>query len=144
MSDITLKQLMDGIIKNRTGIKGSIEASEPPSTNENEFVLELQNYLGQQRYKEHYFAIIGDINMNLFSDNNPTNDYLDILSESNFISTVNIGTRTQDESSTYIDHVFVRAQDGDLDNKCSSFVLDSHIPHHKATIVSLKTTDYHL
>lgn len=86
----------------------------PPSTNEKDFVLELQNYLGQQRYNEHYFAILGDININLFSDKNLINDYLVILSEFNFTSTINISTRTQDESSTCIDHIFVRAQDGDL------------------------------
>lgn len=81
----------------------------PPSTCEKLFLNKLHDYLRSiERVEADYNIIAGDININLKNNNDITEDYLNIMSEFNFFSTINIFTREEGDSRSCIDHIFLK------------------------------------
>lgn len=110
----------------------------PPSTNAENFIINLKNYLEQTKNTlAEYHAIVGDINLNISDENQITSNYLNTLCEYNYISAINKNTRIQGVSSSCIDHIFVKSKIQDLQNNCASIILDTQITDHKATILGL-------
>lgn len=110
----------------------------PPSTNIDDFIADFGNYLKEYSHNNYdVHCIIGDINLNILFENNIVSDYLNMLSEFNFISTINIPTRVHENSKSCIDHIFVKYKGSNLNEKCSTFVLKNRITDHYATIINL-------
>lgn len=105
----------------------------PPSTSESDFISGLYTYLSQLEDRCDAHMFIGDININLFSDNNITDDYLDVLSEFNFISTVNRSTR----GNSCIDHIFLKTIEMSISDICKTYVVETHLTDHRATVLTL-------
>lgn len=81
----------------------------PPSTCEKSFLNKLQCYLRSIEQEEaDYNIIAGDININIKVDGDITEEYLNIMSEHNFCSTINTFTREEGEARSCIDHIFLK------------------------------------
>lgn len=81
-----------------------------PNTCPNNFNKELSNYLkGIKKYYAH--ILTGDININILSDEDYCQEYLNILNEHDFRSYINKYTRVQNEQESVIDHFFIKCTD---------------------------------
>lgn len=109
-----------------------------PSTCSEQFVLELKPYLEQiNRIVLDNHIFIGDINLNINQENEIVFDYMNILSENNFVSLINKNTRIQGGSASCIDHIFLKSRLNDIQKECLPIVLKSCITDHFSTILSL-------
>ena len=78
--------------------------------------------------------ILGDININLLSENNEkVENYLNNFLEKSLIPCITLPTRIRDYSATLIDHIFLKCPRKLLQNKCSSgnliFDVSDHLPN---------------
>lgn len=97
----------------------------PPSTERQVFVSELSIFFDNVRMDCDVCALVGDMNLNLFEQNEINDDYLNILSEENFLSAINVEkTRIQNNSKSCIDHLFLRRNGGGM------VVLETNITDH--------------
>lgn len=88
-----------------------------PSTDPLQFVADLKGCLSLNNVnKVEYFLFIGDMNIDILEKEGDecVSEYLNTLSEFNFVSTINDFTRVVENSKSCIDHIFVRSK-GDLD-----------------------------
>ena len=74
--------------------------------------------------------IAGDINMNLISNSNNVETYLDNLLTNNFIPCITLPTRITHHSATIIDHINIRTPKNLIQTKCSSGNLFADISDH--------------
>lgn len=110
----------------------------PPSTSPINFVQELYSYLHTESQEPcDFHIIVGDTNLNILHDKKITSDYLNVMSEFNFVSTINTYTRIQGIFKSCIDHIFIQSKKQDIENICSSFVLNSNITDHCSIILNL-------
>ncbi|CAH2012904.1 unnamed protein product [Acanthoscelides obtectus] len=82
----------------------------PPSTNANAFVEDLEVFLKKSSKHVDMHFLTGDININILEHSETSQNYLNLLSEHNFISTINNFTRVDLTSKTCIDHMFVKGK----------------------------------
>ena len=102
-----------------------------PASCVDEFNNHLKNYLEIHTKNNHQHILVGDININILSDIEHSQTYLNILGEQDFHSCVNVYTRVQGESKSCIDHVFVK----NLNKQPPlSVVLESHVTDHYTLI----------
>lgn len=88
----------------------------PPSTDVYEFNKGLQEYMQENNDKNNYSIFVGDINVDIMSSTDYTNEYLSILNEFGYTSVINGHTRVQGATATCIDHIFVRSRYDILSN----------------------------
>lgn len=108
----------------------------PPSTNANEFNIELSNCLRHNPEVSDLHVIIGDINIDILHVDTNGEDYLNILSGEGFESMINKPTRVQGETARCIDHIFVRKQNN-LDCKFMPAIIQSDITDHYTTVIQV-------
>lgn len=110
----------------------------PPSTDIREFINSFGQYLAASRVITDYHFILGDININILDeDDRLVSDYLNMLSEFDFVSTINGITR--DASGTCLDHIFVRSKIFEVSNNlCTPCIYKSALTDHSSTILNLK------
>lgn len=108
-----------------------------PSSSPYQFNQDLRNYLNENNTHIHnYKIIVGDINIDILSDLDYSQEYLNIFSEAGYNSVINNYTRVTHSSKSCIDHIFVRsAQDLDL---YEGIILKSNITDHFATLLNLE------
>lgn len=98
-----------------------------PASCVDEFNNHLKNYLETHTRNKHQHILVGDININILSDTEHSQTYLNILGEQDFHSCVNVYTRVQGESKSCIDHLFVK----NINKQPPlSVVLESHVTDH--------------
>lgn len=82
----------------------------PPSSNPALFIQDLDIVMGNLRLPNEAICIVtGDINLDLADQNNNfTQQYINILATRGFESQINCPTRVTPETSTVIDHIFLK------------------------------------
>ena len=112
-----------------------------PKGNINHFNSALNNIISQ--ISDNTLAIVlGDININLLSENNvKINEYLNNFLTSNFIPCITLPTRIRNHSISLIDHIFIKTPRKLIQNKCSSGNLITDISDHLAnfSFLDIKT-----
>lgn len=96
------------------------------------FINEFSSFLDNVTAKN--LIIIGDLNINILSDSNDSNNYLSMMSSFGLASLVNEITRAF--SSSCIDHLFVR-QGLNNNHKINSIVFDFEVTDHASIIFSI-------
>ncbi|KAJ8972968.1 hypothetical protein NQ317_019315 [Molorchus minor] len=66
-----------------------------PTLNNKDFLEHLDYYLGNKHFRSNINIIVGDINIDLLANDNISNEYLNIMSEHNFLPTINRITRNE-------------------------------------------------
>ena len=104
-----------------------------PKGNIQHFNDALKNTISQI-HDDTLAIILGDININLLSENNEkVENYLNNFLEKSFIPCITLPTRIRDYSATLIDHIFLKCPRKLLQNKCSSgnliFDVSDHLPN---------------
>ena len=77
--------------------------------------------------------VLGDININLISENEKVQTYINNFLAKNFIPCITLPTRIRNYSTTLIDHIFIKNPRKLIQNKCSSgnliFDITDHLPN---------------
>lgn len=117
----------------------SIQAMyRPPSTDPNEFNKNLQNYLDlKSREVEEYNIFVGDINIDLLQQNDHVNEYLSILNEFGYVSTINGITRSQGNQNSCIDHIFLKSTKNIQDLFLMPLIIHTDITDHYTVILQI-------
>jgi hypothetical protein len=110
-----------------------------PSSDERIFLKTLSKVIDETNNKDGYTVLIGDMNINILSDNAYNNEYLDLLSKTGFASFINIYTRVPvGLNHSCLDHIFINSNDH-LINSINAGVLQTYITDHYSTCVSIPT-----
>lgn len=80
-----------------------------PSVSLDSFIEDFRSYL-QSHCTHQNEIIVGDININIMSENDLTTTYINSLYENGFISCINTYTRSQQNINTCIDHIFLKSR----------------------------------
>lgn len=105
---------------------------KPPPVNEDEFLEHLEIYLNQtNKLKIADNILIGDININLKSNNDTVSNYLNIMEEYGFLSLINKSTRVCGSSKSCIDHLFYNSKTKN-EKDIVAAVYETFISDHKA------------
>lgn len=80
----------------------------PPSTRTNDFVKCISEYFNSLTESYNFNVFTGDINIDILSETEVTNEYLNTLTVNGFVGAINTFTRRQNNSETCIDHIFVK------------------------------------
>lgn len=108
----------------------------PPSTCATKFVNDLKKYLDNiATERVDYNIIAGDININIKSQNEITDEYLDTMSEYDFVSAINEYTRIQSNSQSCIDHFFIKTLKDK--NDLLPIILKTNITDHFPIMLSI-------
>lgn len=109
-----------------------------PSISDNLFLIDLESYLSNLGGDSKVEVFIGDINFDILNPSKgSTNEYLSLLSYLGFKSFINSYTRVTHESSTCLDHVYIRKK-MDMNNFLfDAFVIDTDITDHFPICVSV-------
>ncbi|KAJ8961937.1 hypothetical protein NQ314_005869 [Rhamnusium bicolor] len=91
------------------------------------FSMEILNYL-QNVGKSDIHVIAGDVNINILSPNEISQEYLNILNAEQFISYINKPTRIQGNSQSCIDHFFIKSSINE--QNISSIIYEADITDH--------------
>nr|CAI5856382.1 unnamed protein product [Callosobruchus analis] len=107
-----------------------------PSANEEVFVYALRKYL-DEIVKGGVFAhiLVGDMNIKINTESDCVHNYLNTLSEYNFVSMINKKTRVQGDTSNCLDHIFLKSNLPEYEHSCISIVFENYITDHRATIL---------
>lgn len=108
----------------------------PPSTNVMNFIAELNDFLCFGS-KVEFNMLIGDINIDIKKSDIVTNTYINALSSKGFISYINSPTRVSAESSSCLDHVFIKKMDHFKNIDINSINFETSITDHHSTIVNI-------
>lgn len=76
-----------------------------PNINTEDFNVGLKTYL-EHLNRADYTLFVGDINIDILTENIYSQDYLDILNEYGFTAQINKYTREQTTSKSCLDHIF--------------------------------------
>lgn len=112
-----------------------------PSTDLNEFNISLQEFLKFNDTKDTTYSIfIGDMNIDILGNDEYCQEYLSIMSEFGYLSTINCKTRVQNNNGTCIDHIFLKSKK-DITNQIMPLVIQTNITDHYTTALQLILTD---
>lgn len=109
-----------------------------PSLCPNDFNLNLHNYLTQAKDNFDIDIVLGDMNIDILdSQSHSVNEYLNVLAEHRYLSTINDKTRVQGGGGSCIDHIFVKSNSEIL---FSPIVLQTLITDHYPVILECSTS----
>lgn len=109
----------------------------PPSTCPRDFNLNLYEYVKNCRRDVDVHVFVGDINIDILSSEEAAEDYLNILNEEGFVSTINNYTRIQNNSKSCLDHIFLR-QKHTVVEKSIPIILKTNITDHFLVLLQLR------
>lgn len=118
---------------------GVLASYRPPSTCEKTYLDDFRALLPNLQ-KQDIDVFMGDININIkdTTDSEVTN-YLNILCEQGYISYINKATRVSQNSSTLIDHIFVRERNKNHSNLViNSAIFETDLTDHYSVFLSIK------
>lgn len=111
-----------------------------PSTSAAVFNGNLNAYLSSKKGCDcDYHILGGDINIDLLSQNNDTNEYKNTMSTYGYDSYINIYTRPQ--SKTCLDHFFLTSEHASktiFESNINGYVIDYDITDHQPTILTIE------
>lgn len=111
----------------------------PPNTDKALFLEDLESYLISCNKDSQINVFLGDININIMDkDEGVVNLYLSILSLFGFVSCINSPTRVTQESSSCLDHIFIRNKLNNEEYKINSFVIHSEVTDHYPVMLNIK------
>ncbi|KAJ8945847.1 hypothetical protein NQ318_009588 [Aromia moschata] len=108
----------------------------PPSTCPYEFNAGLREILETHKVNADYQLLIGDINIDIFSDYEYAEDYKNLLSEHGFISVINCYTRVQANAQSCLDHIFVNTLEN-INDFILPLLIASNITDHYMTVIQI-------
>ncbi|KAJ8952344.1 hypothetical protein NQ318_017238 [Aromia moschata] len=108
----------------------------PPSTCPYEFNAGLREILEIHKVNADYQLLIGDINIDIFSDYEYAEDYKNLLSEHGFISVINCYTRVQANAQSCLDHIFVNTLEN-INDFILPLLIASNITDHYMTVIQI-------
>lgn len=123
-------------IKSKNKMYKIIATYRPPSTNPEIFIDNIKNIIKSHKSNE-VEIFVGDINLDLMDKNNVLVElYINVLCEKGFYPQITSPTRVSENSSTCIDHIFLKNQ---KHTKLSSisYILKCTITDHYATLLYL-------
>ena len=102
----------------------------PPSSNQNEFLVEIQHLLSHPLFQNKHCIIMGDFNIDLLkcNDNHFSHDFLDTLLSFSFVPVILKPTRLSSHSSTLIDNIFVNVDHLKIDSGIVLSDISDHCP----------------
>lgn len=111
----------------------------PPSTDLNLFLNDFEDYILNLRTKNTEI-FIGDLNLDISKNSDfMINIYLNILSQRGFFSCINKPTRISENSSSVIDHIFIKSDDLHNDTiGIKPIIFNTAITDHYTIALSLK------
>ncbi|KAJ8982012.1 hypothetical protein NQ317_004099 [Molorchus minor] len=125
------------VIEINTHFKGKtvqvVAVYRSPSLCPYSFNFGLFNYLKSCKKEHDISIIIGDINIDILEDIEYSQEYLNIMSEENYISMINTYTRVQKNSKSCLDHIFLKTKLPQ--NSFLSLVLETNVTDHYSTIL---------
>lgn len=124
-----------------SNINGSVVVTafyKSPTININEFNASLNAFLERHENNENEIKLfLGDLNINLLEPHDRhTAEYLNILNEFGYKSTINDSTRVQGNSESCLDHIFLKTNVNNYDN-ILPLVLKTTMTDHFATILQI-------
>lgn len=108
----------------------------PPSTCQIQFLNDLRTYFENCTKNNYLHVFVGDINTNILQNSDVSNEYLNLMYEMRFISTINVETRLQNNSGSCIDHLFVQQKYDE--NKINPIVLQSTVTDHFSLVLQIE------
>lgn len=108
-----------------------------PSTNERQFLLELQQTLASNNNKNIIYLLIGDINIDILN-NKPDmlrDEYLNITVQNGFLSYINQITRPA--STTCLDHIFIKTPNNIKNIKFLPIILQNDTTDHYPVLLKV-------
>lgn len=110
----------------------------PPSTSTETFITDLQKYI-EKTSEADIKIIIGDINIDILKQETTSNEYTNSLANLGYTSFINKPTRETTNTSTCIDHCFVKMKTYKKTNtKINAYILQSTLTDHYSQIISLE------
>nr|CAH7718138.1 unnamed protein product [Callosobruchus chinensis] len=107
-----------------------------PSGSEDMFLNDLEQYLNQTKQVNAFAQIlVWDMNININNSSNVVHDYLNLLSDHNYVSMINQMTRVHGMIGSFIDHIFLKRDRYNIYHDCLTMVFENHITDHRATIL---------
>lgn len=109
----------------------------PPSTSLDSFVQNWSGYLEKiKNYEFKHHILIGDFNIDiLVEDQEISSNYLNVLSEYNYVSMINKATRVQNNSSSCLDHIFLNTKSECVREESLPIIIKSGITDHFSTVL---------
>lgn len=111
-----------------------------PSSNFATFSDALSTSLNMLNSQKKTFFIMGDLNINLLSESQPTLDYIQMLNSSGTVPLITLPTRVTGHCSTLLDHIYTNL------TKCVIYpsVIDLDLTDHYPVMAKIlvKTNDY--
>nr|CAH7717930.1 unnamed protein product [Callosobruchus chinensis] len=100
------------------------------------FLNDLEQYLNQTKQVNAFAQIlVWDMNININNSSNVVHDYLNLLSDHNYVSMINQMTRVHGMIGSFIDHIFLKRDRYNIYHDCLTMVFENHITDHRATIL---------
>jgi len=129
-------------LKSNNTVIGITAIYKSPSISINYFNRELENFFKNEVFSTNE-VFLGDLNINILNLNLVENQqYLNILYEYGFKSTINKFTRVCENTKSCLDHIFIR---GSFNNSAevSPVILNSKITDHYPTILQVNLQKNH-
>lgn len=105
-----------------------------PATNDKTFVRALEDYLiRNERGDCDCVFLVGDVNIDILTESEVSQDYLDVLSEHDFFSLINKPTHYK----TCLDHIFVKCKNGTQVEEDKAIILQCDITDHDAVLAGV-------
>lgn len=109
---------------------GLTAAYKPPPITELVFLNDLADFFEDSLNRD-IEIFTGDLNIDIEKKQNPiANVYLSLMGQNGFVSYINSPTRVTHETSTCIDHLFIRKKIKKRNLKFKSFILKAEITDH--------------
>ena len=108
-----------------------------PGLDSDNFINSLRNVMNGLQFNNEIILITGDMNINIIGGSENSNKYLNMLSESAFISFINVYTRLpKGFNHSCLDHIFIHSNEN-VANKINAGVILSDITDHCMVCVSI-------
>lgn len=110
-----------------------------PTIKCNDFNEQLGNYLSHLTNSD-YTLLVGDINIDILSNDTYAQDYVDLLNENGFVSQINSYTRVENISTkSCIDHVFLKTSGDFQGYENIAAVIQTTITDHYTVLLNIAT-----
>lgn len=107
----------------------------PSNTNIYQFLNDLEFLISHENENDSVRFVIGDVNIDLTNlGSTQVNDYLNTLSQYNYVSQINDFTRIQGNSKSCLDHIFIAGVNQSLIKAC---IIESSITDHFSQIIKI-------
>lgn len=116
--------------ENKTFIINAFYRSPASENKVDSFVEELHDILDIQTENSDFKLFLGDINIDLLTENDNKRNYLDVLNECGYQLAINVPTRVQRNSKTCIDHIFVYSKSVNFYDNLIPLIINTSVTDH--------------